>query len=186
MVLKRFASKNKAFILSILLSIGAFFVTFLPPQNSLALEGDWTAGASPAAFIMPQNAIYGAGTDLFARYSVLDGLDIGGGFGIYGAKNTKANKALGIYSLRVGAVYNLDILQWVPSAGIHLSALFSEDKLEKWHRKGNGLAIDFDLSVQYRGIRHWGIGAFFSYHLVFTDDDYMTVGLIIQWYSGRF
>ena len=48
------------------------------------------------------------------------------------------------------------------------------------------MGIDFDIGIQYRGIRQFGIGLYFSYHLVFTDTDYMTAGITLQWYSGMF
>ena len=59
---------------------------------------------------------------------------------------------------------------------------------KKWveFAKAHGMGIDFDIGIQYRGIRQFGIGLYFSYHLVFTDTDYMTAGITLQWYSGMF
>lgn len=154
--------------------------------NALALEGDWELGGAPGAFIMPDRDIYGGGTELFARYFVLDGLSLNLGAGFYGAKQIDAKFALGLYTLRTGIFYSLDVLQWVPGVGLNISALFSENKTYKFQKDGHGMAVDFDLFIQYRGIRHLGIGLFFSYHLVFVDDDYMTAGLSITWNSGMF
>lgn len=140
----------------------------------------------PTAILMPSHNIYGGGMELYARYSVIDGLSLNAGAGFYGAKQTDLNAALGLYTLRVGLFYVLDVLQWVPGVGINISSLSSEDKTYDYHRKGNGMGVDFDIYVQYRGIRHLGIGLFFSYHLVFTDVDYMTAGLSLSWYSGMF
>lgn len=155
-------------------------------HDALALEGDWELGALPAAFMMPSFDIYGAGSELFARYDVIDGLSIHAGAGFYGTQQTTLQKPLGLYTLRAGIFYALDVLQWVPGVGINLSALFSESRLHNFHRDGHGMGIDFDLYVQYRGIRHLGIGIFASYHLVFIDADYITAGLSISWYSGMF
>ncbi|MBQ8038223.1 MAG: hypothetical protein IJ268_14635 [Proteobacteria bacterium] len=169
----------------------AILLTALPmaslnSKEAQALESDWELGALPAAFMMPSFDIYGAGTELFARYDVIDGLSLNAGAGFYGAQQTTLQKPLGLYTLRAGAFYALDVLQWVPGIGINLSALFSESRLHNFHRDGHGMGIDFDLYVQYRGIRHLGIGIFASYHLVFVDADYITAGLSISWYSGMF
>ncbi len=164
----------------------AFFFVFFATSDAHGLEGDWTAGAAPAAIIIPQKDVYGGGASIFARYAVLDALELGLSSGFYGARNTKNKYALGLYNVRFGVNCILDILQWVPSAGIHFSALFSEDSREKYHRGGRGLALDFEVGVQYRGIRQFGIGIFFAYHLVFIDDDYMTAGISLQWHSGLF
>ncbi len=155
-------------------------------MSAHALEGDWEIGASPSAILMPSHHIYGGGTELFTRYSVIDGLSLNAGAGFYGAQQTDLKNALGLYTLRLGVFYALDVLQWVPGVGINLSALFSEDKTYDYHRGGHGMGVDFDIYVQYRGIRHLGIGLFFSYHLVFVDADYMTVGLSFSWNSGMF
>ena len=156
-------------------------------KDAVALEGDWEVGMSPGAVIMPSRDIYGGGAELFARYSVLDGLDIGVGAGAYGAHHgDDGGHALGIYSVRAGVMYALDILQWVPRAGVHISSIFSEDDRFSWHRGGHGMGIDFDIQVQYRGIRHVGIGVFFGYRLVFTDHDMMLAGLTVSWISGEF
>lgn len=165
-----------------------FLLTLYPlaSKPAIALEGDWTAGASPAAIFIPSDDIYGAGADVFARYAVLDALELSLCAGFYGAQLTTSKQALGLYNLRFGAIYILDVLQWVPWAGIHLSSLFSEDKHKKWHHDGHGLGVDLDVGVQYRGIRQFGIGIFFSYHLVFADSDYMTAGITLQWHSGIF
>ena len=153
---------------------------------SQAFEGDWEAGASPSAFLMPSRDIYGGGAELFARYTVIHGLNISMGAGFYGAKRTSLDDALGLYTLRAGAIYTLDILEWVPGVGLHVSALFSEDKKDIWHDKGKGMGLDFDIFIQYRGIRSLGIALFFAYHLVFVGPDYMTTGFSFTWHSDRF
>lgn len=158
----------------------------LAPSTSKALEGDWTAGAAPEAILLPAADIYGAGASIFARYAILDSLELGASAGFYGAQQTKDKRALGLYNIRLGANYVLDVLQWVPWVGIYISSIFSEDTHKKWHKDGHGMGIDFDIGIQYRGIRQFGIGLYFSYHLVFTDTDYMTAGITLQWYSGMF
>lgn len=165
----------------LLLSASLLFCT-----SSQAFEGDWEAGAAPGAILMPSRDTYGGGAELFARYTVIHGLSINFGAGFYGAQRTALHHPLGLYTLRAGAVYALDVLEWVPGAGLHLSALFSEDKKDIWHDKGKGLGLDFDLFVQYRGFRQLGIGLFFTYHLVFTGPDYMTTGLSFSWHSDSF
>lgn len=163
-----------------------FAASCLCAHNALALEGDWELGAAPAAWIQPARQIYGGGAELFAHYAVTDGLQLSFGAAAYGAKNTEWNEALGVYSLRLGLTYALDILQWVPALGVHVSSLFSENTRYDFHRNGHGMAVDFDISVQYRGFRHIGLGIFFGYHLVFVDADYMTAGLQISYHSGDF
>ncbi len=158
----------------------------LMPLTAHALEGDWEIGGNAETILMYSRDIYGGGGKFFARYSVLDGFSLGASAGFYGAQDTDIKKSLGIYTLSLDMIYALDILAWVPGAGISLSSLFSENKVWKWHNKGHGLSLDFDVFVQYRGIRHLGIGIFFSYHLVFVDADYITVGLGISWFSGMF
>ena len=170
--------------LAILLAMIA--LSAISGRDALALEGDWELGALPAAFMMPSPDIYGAGAELYARYDVLDGLSINMGAGFYGAQQTTFKQPLGLYTIRAGIFYALDVLQWVPGVGINVSALFSESNMMYFHREGHGMGIDFDLYVQYRGIRHFGIGIFASYHLVFVDADYITAGLTISWYSGMF
>lgn len=172
-------------IVSILLWM-TFFVCV--GGNAWALEGDWEVGGSPSVFLLPSRDIYGAGAELYARYDVLDGLSVGVGAGFYGTQQTVIEQSMGMYTLRAGIFYSFDVLQWVPGVGLNVSALFSENELWKWHRDGNGIGVDFDVYVQYRGIRNVGIGVFFSYHLVFADLDsnYMTAGLMFSWYSGMF
>ena len=172
-----------------IVSILVFMIAFAcVGVNAWALEGDWEAGGAPAAFLLPTRDIYGAGAELYARYDVLDGLSVNFGAGFYGAQQTVIKQSLGLYTLRAGIFYAFDVLQWVPGVGLNISALFSENTLWKWHRDGNGMGVDFDIYVQYRGIRNVGIGIFFSYHLVFADLDsnYMTTGFTFSWYSGMF
>ncbi|MBO4351012.1 MAG: hypothetical protein J6A01_08715 [Proteobacteria bacterium] len=159
---------------------------FLPMSSASALEGDWELGAAPTAFFMPAHNIYGGGAEFFGRYSVLDGLSVGLAAGIYGARNNDLNQALGIYQLRAGMFYSLDVLQWVPVIGLNVSSIFSEDQTYLWHRNAHGLSVDFDFQLLYRGIRHLGIGIFFNYHIVLVDEDYMTAGLTVSWFSGMF
>lgn len=168
-------------ILSTLLAL-----CFLPVSSASALEGDWELGAAPAAFFMPSRDIYGGGAELFGRYSVLDGLSVGLAAGAYGARNTELKHALGIYNLRAGLFYSLDVLQWVPVIGLNVSSIFSDNQTYQWHRNAHGLSVDFDFQLLYRGIRHLGIGIFFSYHIVLVDEDYMTAGLTLSWFSGMF
>lgn len=167
----------------------AFFIlaiTLLFSVPAHAFEGDWEAGAAPGAIIMPSRDVYGGGAEIFARYTVIHGLNVSFGAGFYGAQRTSLEYPLGLYTLRAGLTYVLDILEWVPGVGLHVSALFSEDKKDIWHTKGKGMGLDFDIFVQYRGIRQLGIGVFFSYHLVFVGPDYMTTGLSLSWHSDIF
>ena len=156
------------------------------PASAYALEGDWEVGGNAEAILLPSPDIYGGGAEFFARYSVIDGLSLDFGAGFYGARQKDIDLSLGLYTLRFGIFYALDVLQWVPGVGLHVSALFSENEDRKWHRDGHGMGMDFDIFVQYRGIRHLGIGIIFSYHLVFVDVDYMTVGISFSWNSGMF
>ena len=169
-----------------LLSLVAFLFTFCFISHAYALEGDWEAGGDVTAVLMPSRDIYGGGADVYARYHVIDGLGVGGGIGLYGVHSDRIDKSFALFNLRVGAVYSIDIIEWVPSFGVHLSSLFSGNDHYKWHRRGHGLGLDLDLIVQYRGIPQIGIGAFFRYHIIFTDNDYMTLGICISWYSGIF
>ena len=156
------------------------------PVSAYALEGDWEVGGLGAAILQPGHDIYGGGAEAYARYALTDGFSLSAGAAIYGAHSQKFNKSFGLYTLRVGGVYALDILQWVPSIGVHFSALFSENDNYSWHRGGKGLGIDFGAQIQYRGIRHLGIGLFYRYHLVFIACDYHTLGISISWFSGDF
>ena len=159
---------------------------FVPISSAFALEGDWEIGGAPTAFLLPARNIYGGGAEFFARYSVLDGLSVGLAAGAYGARITEINHSLGLYTLRAGLFYSLDVLQWVPVIGLNVSSIFSKDEIYLWHRNAHGMSVDFDFQLLYRGIRHLGIGVFFSYHIVLVDEDYMTTGLTISWFSGMF
>ena len=156
------------------------------PSVALALEGDWEAGGLGLAYLQPGRDIYGGGAELFARYAVTDGFSLSAGAAAYGVRSQKFNKSFGLYTLRIGGVYSLDILQWVPSVGVHFSSQFSENRDYSWHRGGKGLGIDFGAQIHYRGIRHFGIGVFYRYHLVFIACDYHTVGISVSWFSGDF
>ena len=162
------------------------FVLCCFPSAALALEGDWEAGGMGAAILQPAHDIYGGGAELYARYALTDSFSLSAGAAAYGVRSQKFNKSFGLYTLRAGAVYAIDILQWVPSFGIHFSSLFSENDNYSWHRGGKGLGIDFGAQIQYRGIRHLGIGLFYRYHLVFIACDYHTMGISISWFSGDF
>ena len=156
------------------------------PVSAYALEGDWEAGGLGLAYLPPGRDIYGGGAEAYARYAVTDGFSLSAGAAAYGVRSQKYNKAFGLYTLRIGGVYALDILQWVPSIGVHFSSQFSENRDYSWHRGGKGLGIDFGIQIQYRGIRHLGIGLIYRYHLVFIASDYHTVGISISWFSGDF
>ena len=123
------------------------------PSAAYALEGDWEAGGLGLAYLQPGRDIYGGGAELFARYAVTDGFSLSAGAAAYGVRSQKYNKSFGLYTLRIGGVYALDILQWVPSVGVHFSSQFSENRDYSWHRGGKGLGIDFGAQIQYRGIR---------------------------------
>ena len=180
-------SRNDSMMQRILfIFLTVFSVWALSATNAFALEGDWEVGGAPSAFFMPSRNIYGGGAELFGRYAVLDGLSVSFAAGAYGVRDTDIQRAFGLYSLRAGLFYSLDVLQWVPAIGLNLSALFSEDDTYLWHKNGHGLSVDFDFQILYRGIRHLGIGVFFSYHIVLVDEDYMTAGLTFSWFSGMF
>ena len=170
----------------LLILLAACFSCGLLASNACALEGDWELGGAPSAFLLPERSIYGGGAEIYARYSVLDGLAISLAGAIYGAKNTDVQNTFEIYTARIGLYYSLDVLQWVPAIGLHVSSVFSNDEAYQWHRDLHGLSVDFDFQIMYRGIRHLGIGAFFGYHIVLVDEDYMTIGLAISWFSGMF
>lgn len=161
-----------------------FLAFWLWPSTSHALEGDWELGGDVAAFLMPHRDLYGGGGEFIARYSVLDGLSVGAGFGIYGARQTTSRENLALFQLNLGVHYALDVLEWIPGVGVQFSSLF--DDSGTFHRDGHGLAVDFEAFVQYRGFRQIGIAIFFRYALVFVDDDFMTVGLRFSWFSGLF
>ena len=176
-----------------LLVSSAFAASLLAfPLSASALEGDWEVGGALAgAFFI--NGSIGGGAELFARYNIYDGLSLSGGLGGYAIHATahRAEKVtqevnFGLYSLRAGIFYALDIIDWVPSAGLHISHYFSENNDWKWHRNGNGFGLDIDLQVQYRGIRHLALGIGASYHVMFTSPDYVTVNLSASWISGEF
>jgi len=159
---------------------------FLTCSKAHALEGEWEIGAMPMALIMPQGDTYGGGLEIFGRYAVTDGLKISAAFAASVNAIRPTGDILGLYYARIGLIYSLDILEWVPSAGLHISALFSEHPRHRWTMSDNGMGVDFDLMVQYRGIRKFGIGLGFTYHLVFVGRDYMTVGLSFSWFSDEF
>ena len=162
------------------------------PVSAWALEGDWEVGGDVTSVFMVTPGSFGGGGDIFARYNIYDGLSLSASAGAYymhsNALLDSGQKmgSFGLYSLRAGIYYALDIIQWVPSVGIHLNTYFSENKDWKWHRAGNGFGLDAEIQIQYRGIRHFGVGLFFSYHLMFTSPDYMTLGLSFSWFSGEF
>ncbi len=157
------------------------------PTSSYALEGDAEAGAMLNAIMSPQRNLYGGGVELYARYCFVDGLSVSGGFGLYGARDIDFNRDVGLYYGRLGLIYALDILEWVPAVGIHFSEIISESKNLSWNMDaGHGLGIDFDFQIQYRGIRNIGIALVFAYHLAFTADDYMTAGFSFAWHSDSF
>lgn len=182
----RNAPRSASFVIGCLVLAVSIGLNFFAPSTALALEGDWQADVLSGAWMMPEREIYGGGAEFAVRYHVLDGLSAGAGVGAYGVRNAQRDRSHGVYVARIGMLYALDILQWVPSAGVHFSALFSEDNAYSWHRDGHGLGIDFDIHLQYRGVLHWGFGIFASYHLVFTDLDYITVGVSVSWFSGEF
>ena len=158
----------------------------MSPATAHALEGDCEAGIIAKAFISPQANIYGGGAELYFAYDALDGLSFHVAAGFYGGYELDIDDAVGLYNMRVGLMYALDILEWVPAIGVHFSELMSESGNQPWADGYNGWAVDFDLQVEYRGIRNVGIGFHFTYHLVFTNDDYMTAGFSVSWHSDTF
>jgi hypothetical protein len=52
-----------------------------------------------------------------------------------------------------------------------MSRLAVEAKEHPWLGGANGLSLDFDAQISYRGFRHVGIGLHFTYHLVFKSND---------------
>ncbi len=158
---------------------------FVAPQSAYAFEGDCEAGFIAKAIIAPSPSIYGGGAEFYFGYEVLDGLAFHAAAGFYAANNSKIG-TFGLYNVRIGAMYALDIIEWVPAIGIHFSELMTESDKVTWNEGYNGWAIDFDAQVEYRGIRHVGLGLHFTYHLVFTKDDYMTLGLSVSWHDDSF
>jgi len=173
--------------LKLLLSAAAlcFAAALFAPQSAYALEGDCEAGLIAKAIIAPSPKIYGGGAELYFAYEAIDGLAFHVAAGFYAANN-KDIGTFGLYNVRVGAMYALDIIEWVPAFGIHFSELMSESDKVTWNDGYNGWGVDFDAQVEYRGIRNVGIGLHFSYHLVFTKEDYMTLGLSVSWHDDSF
>lgn len=169
-----------------LFSILLLSIVLFSSETAYAIEGDCEAGGIVTAFLSPQANVYGGGAEFYFRYNVLDGLAFSAHLGLVGARDKFRQNDLGLYYARVGFVYALDILEWVPVAGIHLGEVLSEAKEHPWKGGANGLSIDFDAQLSYRGFRHVGIGLHFTYHLVFTADDYMSVGLSASWHSDSF
>ena len=156
------------------------------PVSAYAVEGDCEAGMIAKALMSPQANIYGGGAELYFAYDALDGLSFHVAAGFYAGHELELDKTMGLYNIRLGFMYALDILTWVPAVGIHFSELLSESGDQPWTNNYNGWAIDFDAQVEYRGIRNVGIGLHFTYHLVFTNDDYMTAGISVSWHSDSF
>lgn len=175
-------TKSLYHVIVILICLCATYV----PSTAFALEGDCEAGGIATSLISPNAEVYGGGLEIYFRYYVLDGLAFSAHLGFVGARDKKRAKDLGLYYTRVGFVYALDILEWVPAAGIHLAEVISEAKEHPWQGGANGLSLDFDAQISYRGFRHVGIGLHFTYHLVFQSSDYMSLGLSVSWHSDAF
>lgn len=169
-------------IFSLILS--SFLLIF--SASASAIEGEWETGGTLQAMIAPSPKIFGAGLEVYARYSLTDSIKLSGGFTASAGYWQPEKKSIGIYSVRLGALYALDILEWVPSFGLHLSGHFSENKRFAWNKTQNGMGLDFDLIIQYRGFRQFGIGFAFSYHLLFVNADYLGIGLTFSWFSDEF
>ena len=162
------------------------------PVSAYALEGDWEVGGDVTSVFMFSPGGIGVGGDFFAKYNIYDGLSLTGMVGAHYVHSSHEleNKlklgSFGLYSIRAGIDYALDIINWVPSAGIHLESYFSDNKDYHWHRHGKGFGLDADIQIQYRGVRHLGIGLFLGYHFMFTSPDYITLGINVSWFSGEF
>ena len=161
-------------------------ITLFPLSTAYALEGDCEAGGIATSFLSPDAKVYGGGAEFYFRYSVLDGLSFSAHLGLVGARDRVRQQDLGLYYTRVGFVYALDILEWVPALGIHVCEVISEAKEHPWKGGANGLSLDFDFQLAYRGIRQVGLGLNFTYHSVFKTSDYMSVGFSVSWHSDSF
>ena len=174
-------------IIAILLAAAVFY---FHPQKAEAIEGEWTAGGAPIFDIMPHWNAVGPGGELFARYAISDGFRLSADFQASAMLNIgkQPQPTFGLYKIRLGVLYALDILTFIPFAGIHLTGVFSELPLFEWNY--GSLGLDLDIGFEYRRWRTFSLGFQFSYHILFADirrlPDFMTFGFFFAWNSDPF
>ncbi|MFA5624496.1 MAG: outer membrane beta-barrel protein [Bradymonadales bacterium] len=133
--------------------------------------------------------MYGGGVDLFARYEVIDSLQVALSLYLTGNYTRHHKHSFGLFHLRAGALYNFDVVAWVPYVGAYITTLFSDHDDYRWHAKDFGLGVDLELGVAYKGIRPLGIGLSLTYHIFFTKmramPDFFTLSLWFSYSLGK-
>ncbi len=150
-----------------LLAIGVG--TCLHAIPAQAFEGQWHLGAGlgmmsysgDANYSMPELTLHGAYgvSDTFdARLELGESVPVSSG---------KSGRSLG-YAEGVFA-YKLDIIEWIPWAGLGVGAFASSGGLQGAGRDSVEPAASLWLGLDYAFSRQWGAGAFVAMHSWFVD-----------------
>lgn len=175
----------KKFFCSLLLLIALAICS--PAQ---AAEGEFEFGGALLFDFVPSEKIYGGGADIFLRYQVIDSLKVALSFQLSANHRSGYEHVFGLYRLRFGAIYDFDIIAWVPIVGAYLSTLFSEYDYFQWQRDDFGLGLDLELGLAYKGFRPYTIALTLGYHIYFTKmkylPDFFSLGLSLSWTHDNF
>jgi len=150
---------------AMLLSVAGCLVT--APARSF--EGQWHLGAGAAMmsfkgdsnYSMPALALHAAYgiSDMFdARLELGEGIPLSSG---------SSNRSLG-YAESIIA-YKLDIIEWIPWAGVGLGGFFASGGLQGLGREPVQPAASLWLGLDYAYSRQWGVGAFVAMHSFVAD-----------------
>jgi len=152
-----------------ILAIGVSLVAVLLPRIASAFEGQWHVGGGlglmsyggDTHFTMPELALHGA----YGLSNVFDvRLELGESLPL---SSGKSNRGLG-YAEAVLA-YKLDIIEWIPWAGLGAGAFAATGDLQGRGREALQPAASLWFGLDYAFNREWGAGAFIGMHSWFAD-----------------
>jgi hypothetical protein len=151
------------------LVIPAIVAGCLVTVPALCFEGQWHLGAGAGMlsykgdsnYSMPAltlHAAYGISDTFDARLELGEAIPLSSG-----NSNRTLGYAEGLF------VYKLDIIEWIPWAGLGLGAFAATGNLQGIARDPVQPAASLWLGLDYAFTRQWGVGAFVAMHSFVAD-----------------
>jgi hypothetical protein len=147
------------------------FACFARPAQ--AFEREWHVGGGIGVAGLPRHYNAGPALGLHAAYGISDMFDVklellGSLHGLAEEVPPGVESKAGLYSAAAGLAYKLDIIQWVPYAGVLVGyyrvqgAVPSDVVVPR-----DDLGVSLALGIDYAASRNFGLGAQLRPHLYF-------------------
>lgn len=132
-------------------------------QPALAFERQWHLGGSLGAAIWADGGVpAGPALGAHGAYGLSDTFDLK--LEVLASSHSRGSEALTWFGASTGLAYKLDVLRWVPYAGVQVGYYSLSGSLRPDPLSGGEPGMSIDLGLDYAFSRRFGLGLELRYH----------------------